>query len=74
MAINETIIASADPFGTIKILTSVIAALGGVVFLYLVFNILNFLWNRKKNNNLKEMNEKIDRIIDLLKVDKKNKK
>lgn len=74
MAINETIIASADPLGAIKTLTSVIAALGGVVFLYLVFNVLNFIWNRKKNNNLKEMNEKLDKVIDLLKKDPRKKK
>ena len=61
----ETLVAnSAETL--IRSLTRTIAALGGVIFLYLVFNIINFIINKKRGKEIREMNEKLDKIIRLL--------
>jgi len=44
---------------------------GGVIIIYLVFGIINFVLNRKKNLELKKINENLGEIKKLLK--KKNK-
>ncbi|MBU2104498.1 MAG: hypothetical protein KKF67_01845 [Nanoarchaeota archaeon] len=48
-------------------LTKVIAALGGVIFFYLIFNIINLMINRKKEKQLKKINYNLEEIKKLLK-------
>ncbi|MBS3094732.1 hypothetical protein J4474_03630 [Candidatus Pacearchaeota archaeon] len=40
---------------------------GGVIIIYLVFGIINFVLNRKKNLELKKINENLGEIKKLLK-------
>lgn len=72
MAINETILLTNTlPFDAVKTLISIIAALGGIVFIYIVFSVLNFILNKKKQKTIENMNKKLEEIVDLLKKDKK---
>lgn len=65
---NETTsLISALPQDLAGNLIRVIAALGGVIFLYLIFNIINFLINRRKEKELKRVNENLEEIKKLLK-------
>lgn len=54
---------------TIRIanLTTLFQAIGGLVILYLIFNVINAIMNRKKDRRLKELNESLDEIKSLLK-------
>jgi lysylphosphatidylglycerol synthetase-like protein (DUF2156 family) len=52
-------------------LTTFIQALGGVIVIYLVFNIINIIISRKKNKELNKINENLEQIKELLR--KKNK-
>jgi hypothetical protein len=64
---NETAtLISALPQDVVGNLTKVIAALGGVIFVYLLFNILNFMINRRKEKELKKVNENLVEIKKLL--------
>jgi len=61
-----------ETFGElIRGFTGIIVALGGVVLIYLIFNIINFYNNRKRMKELNKMHRKIDIILALL--DKKGK-
>lgn len=54
----------------ISSLTTLFQAIGGFVIAYIIFNILNIIWNRKKNKELKQIRillEKINRKFDRLK-------
>ena len=52
--------------GLAKGIIGVIAALGGVIFLYLVFSIINFYINRKRLNVLSRMDRKLDIILSII--------
>ncbi len=63
--VNGAIITSI-PQEVIQNLTKVIGALGGVIFLYLIFNVINFLLNRKRAKEIKNINRKLNEIKSLL--------
>ena len=48
-------------------LTKVIAALGGIIFFYLIFNIINLMINHKKEKQLKKISSSLEEIKRLLK-------
>ena len=47
-------------------LTTFIQAIGGLIILYIVFNIINTIINRKKKNELKEINKNLKEIKKVL--------
>jgi len=55
-------------------LTTFIQAIGGVILLYLVFNIINAIINKGKRKELKQINENLEEIKKLLSGKKKKKK
>jgi len=69
MVLEEVVVNSADAL--VRNLVSVIAALGGIIVIYLIFQIINFSINRKKLNKIKVIDEKIDKIMNLLEKKKK---
>ena len=50
-----------------------LAALGGVLFIYIVFNIINSILNRKKYKQLEVINKKLEDIEYLLEKNLKQK-
>lgn len=64
--VNETIFPVVAETA-IKTLTSTIAALGGILLLYLIFQSVMVYLNRKKKKELEEINQKLNEIINLLK-------
>ena len=48
-------------------MTGTIAALGGIILLYLIFQSVMIYINRKKKKELEKINEKIGNIEELLK-------
>ncbi len=60
--------------GLINNLVGVIAALGGVLFLYLVFNVINFYVNRRRLKELAKMNRKLDIILSVIGKEKRFRK
>ena len=64
MAVDEILVnGTIEP---IKSLTRIIVALGGVIFLYLVFNVINFFINRKKVKEIKKISQDLEDIKKLL--------
>lgn len=51
----------------ISLMTRFIQALGGVILLYLVFNLVNFFLNRKKNKMLNNIENELKEIKSILK-------
>jgi hypothetical protein len=47
-------------------LTILFQAIGGLIILYLIFNIINAFMNRKKNKELRNINKNLDDIKRLL--------
>ena len=64
--VNETILPIIAE-SLIKGLTGTIAALGGIILLYLIFQSVMIYINRKKKKELEKINEKIGNIEELLK-------
>ena len=64
--VNETILPVIVE-SLIKGLTGTIAALGGIILLYLIFQSVMIYINRKKKKELEKINEKIGNIEELLK-------
>jgi len=64
--VNETILPVIGE-SLIKGLTGTIAALGGIILLYLIFQSVMIYINRKKKKELEKINEKIGNIEELLK-------
>jgi len=52
--------------GSFSGLILMLQALGGVIIVYIVFNIINYILNRKKRNELKEINKNLDDIKQIL--------
>jgi len=50
----------------VKGLIGIIAALGGIILLYLIFSAVDSYLNRKKVKELKRINNKLDQIIEIL--------
>lgn len=50
----------------ISFLIGIVSALGGFVFLYVVFQIINTRINRKRNDKVKEINKNLEEIKELL--------
>ena len=71
MAINMT-----DPelveilIEKVSSLNTFLQAIGGIILIYLIFNIISLIMNRKKNKEIKEINHHLEEIKKLLK--KKN--
>ena len=56
-------------------LVTLLQAVGGVIIIYLVFNIINSFFNRKKSKELREINSNLRDIKALLaRQDKRKKK
>ncbi|MCF7910252.1 hypothetical protein K9L16_01090 [Candidatus Pacearchaeota archaeon] len=64
--VNETILPGVAETA-IRTLTSTIAALGGILLLYLIFQSVMVYLNRKKKKELEKINKKLNEIIKLLK-------
>jgi len=62
---NEIIIPVAE--NLVSWLTGIIAALGGVILLYLIFQSIMVYINRKKEKGIENINKKLTRIEELLK-------
>ena len=56
-----------NKFGSIVL---VIQALGWAIIIYIVFNIVNAIINRKRKNELKKVNENLEEIQKILKSKK----
>ena len=48
-------------------LTTFIQAIGGLVLIYLIFNVISLIMNRKKNKEIREINHNLEDIKKLLK-------
>ena len=46
----------------VSTLITVFQAIGGLIIAYIIFNILNTVWNRKKRNELRKIRESVERI------------
>jgi len=55
----------------ISSLTTFIQAIGGLIILYLIFNIINAILNGKKKKQLERINENLEEIKQLLKNKRK---
>lgn len=53
--------------GEVNLLTRFIQALGGVIVIYLIFSIANFILNRKKNKEIEKISKNLREIKNLLK-------
>jgi len=51
-------------------LTRVIGALGGIIFIYLIFNIITLVINRKKGKEILNISKNVEEIKNLLKKKK----
>ncbi len=60
-----------DVFNQISFLTTLFQAIGGLVILYIIFNIINMIVNRKKNKEIKLINKNLEDIKKLLQRRKK---
>ena len=58
----------------VSTLSTFLQAIGGIILFYIVFSIVNAVLNRKKQNQLKKMNNTLEEIRDLLKKEKRSKK
>lgn len=52
-------------------LSTLIEALGGILILYLIFNIINSILGRKKQKELEKVNKNLEEIKKLLRKKKK---
>ena len=67
MALEDiTLKALEDLTVQIASLTTIFQAIGGLIILYLIFNIINVILNKKKNKEIKEINENLKEIKNLL--------
>ena len=64
--------AGAEVIGNVGILVTVLQALGGVLILYLVFNIINAIINRHRNQEIRKINENLQDIKRLLRKKRKS--
>jgi len=55
---------------SISSLTTFIQAIGGLILIYLVFNIISFFMNKKKNKEIERINHNLIEIKNLLKKKK----
>ena len=55
----------------ISSLTTFIQAIGGLILLYIIFNIINMIINRKKNKEIKMINKNLEDIKKLLQKKRK---
>jgi beta-lactamase regulating signal transducer with metallopeptidase domain len=63
---NLSDVALENLINSISNLTTFIQAIGGVILIYLVFNIINAIFNRKKRNELREINKNLEEIKKIL--------
>jgi beta-lactamase regulating signal transducer with metallopeptidase domain len=64
---NLAEVSAENLINSISNLTTFIQALGGVILIYIIFNIINAILNRKKRNELREINKNLEDIKELLK-------
>jgi len=63
-----------DLINQVSLLTTFLQAIGGLIFLYILFNIINAIMNKKKNKQLAQINNNLNEIKKILKGNKKGKK
>ena len=56
-----------DLIGQVSSLTTLFQAIGGLIILYIIFNIINMIINRKKKKQLEEISENLKEIKKILK-------
>jgi len=69
MAVEETLegiveILPSEIASKIDLLITVIGALGGILIIYLIFEIVNFILNRKRNKKIEEIRKDVKFIKD----------
>lgn len=65
--INETLIYEPQELiNRIKLLTTILQALGGILIFYIIFNIINTIINRKKKKEMELINKNLRDIKMLL--------
>ena len=69
---NLTYVLPEEFMNSLSNFVDILQALGIVVLVYLIFNIINLFINRKKRDEMKKINENLEDIKKLL--SKKNKK
>ena len=69
LTLNETIL-PLPVQEAIKSLTRSIAALGGIILLYLIYQTINLFMNKGKNKELKKINQNLEEIKKLLEKNK----
>lgn len=52
--------------GNVELLIGILQALGIFVIIYIIFNVVNTIINRKKKTEMKKMNENLEEIKKLL--------
>lgn len=55
-----------DTLEPIRSLTRIVTALGGIIFLYFIFSIVNFFINRKRAKEIKKISQNLEDIRKLL--------
>lgn len=63
---NLTDIMFEDLVTQISSLTTLFQAIGGLIILYIIFNIISTIMNRKKNKEIKLINKNLEEIKKLL--------
>ncbi len=59
---NITSINVEDILTQVSTLMTIFQAIGGLVVAYIVFNIINIFWNRKKRREIKKIRELLEEI------------
>ena len=63
---NLSDIAVENLVNSVSNLTTFLQAIGGLILLYIIFNIINAVINRKKGKQLEKINENLEEIKKLL--------
>ena len=69
--VTEEVINTIPLIEQIGSLTRTLQALGGIIFLYIIFGVINIIINRKKSKEIKKINNRLEKIEKLLKKNKK---
>jgi cbb3-type cytochrome oxidase subunit 3 len=69
--VAEEVINNIPLIEQITVLTRTLQALGGVIFLYILFGIINVMFNRRKKKEMEKINNRLKIIEKILKKNKK---
>ncbi len=70
---NLTDVVAENLISKISSLTTFIQAIGGLIFLYLIFNIITLIINKGKKNELKKIRKNLEEIKKFLRKRRSNK-